>query len=237
MNRRKRRKYKRYKYLLFVVLIFLLFWQATKLYFQPTVIGYAKQKSIFYSSIVINNAIRDQVLNEMDVNKIVVLETQSSGHVTSVQVDTYEANKILAKVTEQIQNEIIAIENDENNDLRNLEIPLGVIFDNPYLSKYGPKLSVDLIPVGSIRTDIVSTVEPYGINNSLIEVNLETRVIFQVIIPFQKDEIEVVTHTPILVKIIHGEVPRYYYRGGGTYPLSPNNDDGYIDQETPNIEE
>lgn len=243
MRRRRRRKGSfRFKFkikLFFIIIIafVLLLWLLTRSYFQPTIISYAKQKSILYSSMLINNAIRDQILTQMDIDKLVIIDSNENGLVSSVQLNTYEANKMLAYVTEQIVKELLEIEKDRNSELNKLSVPLGVIFNNPIFSKYGPNIAIHLVPIGSVKTDIVSSVTPYGINNTLIEVILETTVTFQVIIPFQKDEINVVAHTPILVKVITGEVPRYYYQGGTSVPIPRIDDDnGNGDNDMDDIE-
>jgi sporulation protein YunB len=101
------------------------------------------------------------------------------------------------------------------------------MFDHPILNEVGPDLRINLQLVGSIKTDVISTVKPHGINNSLVEVVIETTVTFQVLIPFKQGEITVVTHTPLLIRMIQGDIPYYYYYSGGSGPNTtpPRHDD------------
>jgi len=190
---------------------------------------YAKQKSSYYASMLINDAISKQIVPNIDTNKIINLETKSNGYVTSVIVDVYQINLLISEMTNDIQTTLQEYQNDDNHDLNKLKVPFGAIFDNPLLVGLGPNLHINIRIIGSVHTDIVSTAKPYGINNSLIEVNILTKVRFQVAIPFQKDEIEVETHTPLLIKVIQGSVPHYYYIGGssgGVVNPPPNSDSG-----------
>lgn len=186
----------------------------TKIYLQSPLIVYAKQKSSFYASILINDAISKQIVPNIDTEKIINIDTSSSGQVTSVVVDVYQINLLITEMTKDIQRTLEEYENDKNHELHQLKIPLGVIFDNPLFAGLGPNLKINLRTIGTVYTDIVSSAKPFGINNSLIEVNILTRVRFQVAIPFQRDEIEVETMTPLLIKVIQGSVPYYYYIGG-----------------------
>ena len=227
--KRRRKRITVKKTLLFFILIFLLFIVLAKVYLRSPLIVYAKQKSSYYASMLINDAISKQIVPNIDTNKIINLETKSNGYVTSVIVDVYQINLLISEMTNDIQTTLQEYQNDDNHDLNKLKVPFGAIFDNPLLVGLGPNLHINIRIIGSVHTDIVSTAKPYGINNSLIEVNILTKVRFQVAIPFQKDEIEVETHTPLLIKVIQGSVPHYYYIGGssgGVVNPPPNSDSG-----------
>ena len=85
----------------------------------------------------------------------------------------------------------------------------------------GPNINIKIYPVGSVKCDVRSVIEEYGINNSVFRLEIEVRVAFAVVIPLQRDEIEVVSSIPIVVQIIQGEVPRYYFnsREGKFIPM------------------
>ncbi len=224
-HRRKKRKITYKKVILFLILLFLLLYIMTKIYLRSPLIAYAKQKSYYYSSVLINEAISNQIVPNIDTSKIIMMETKSNGIVSSVVVDVYQINLLISKMTKQIQDELLNLQNDKQNELNRLKIPVGVILDNPVFNNLGPNINISLRIIGSVYTDIASSVKPYGINNSLIEVVIKTKVRFQVAIPFQKDEILVETSTPLLIKIIQGSVPHYYYIGGNGSFSNPPHDD------------
>lgn len=225
---KKKRKSKRFiihKVTIFFLLFIMVLFLTSRLYFRPPIMAYAKQKSYYYASILINDAISKQIVPNIDTSKLILLNTKSNGYVSSVIVDMHQINDLLAKLTKEIQVNLLELESDESNQLHQLKMPIGVMFDNPILSRLGPDLSIKLKLVGSVLTDIVSSVEPYGINNSLIKIVIQTKVRFQVMIPFQRGEIEIVANTPLLLKIIQGDVPHYYYSGGtGSFSNPPKDD-------------
>lgn len=228
-RRRHRKRFTLKKGFVFILLVFCLFLILSKSYFRPPLMGYAKQKSYYYASFLINKSLSEQVVPNIDTSKIINMETRSNGYVTSVVVDVYQVNLLISKMTQQIQEELNQYQNDKNHELNNLKLPIGVMFDNPVLNNMGPSISIQLRTIGSVHTDILSSVKPYGINNSLIEVVIKTTIRFQVLIPFQKDEILVETNTPLLIKVIQGSVPHYYYTGGnGSFSNPPRDDSGDI---------
>lgn len=222
-RKRKNRRITYKKIILFLILIFLFCYVITNIYLRSPLIVYAKQKSYYYSSVLINDAISNQIVPNIDTSKIIMMETKSNGIVSSVIVDVYQINLLISKMTKQIQDELLVLQNDKQNELNRLKIPIGVILDNPIFNNLGPNVNISLRIIGSVQTDIASSVKPYGINNSLIEVVIKTKVRFQVAIPFQKDEILVETSTPLLIKIIQGSVPHYYFTGGnGSFSNPPH---------------
>lgn len=219
--KRKRKKITVKKLILFFTLIILLFLVLGKVYLRSPLIVYAKQKSTYYASLIINDAVSRQIVPNIDTDKIISLNTNNNGYITSVVVDVHQINLLISEMTKDIHKTLLEFQNDENHELHQLKIPFGAIFNNPLLIGLGPDLKINLRIIGSVHTDIISTAKPYGINNSLIEVSILTRVKFQVAIPFQRDEIDVETHTPLLIKVIQGRVPQYYYKGGSGVVIPP----------------
>lgn len=224
----KRRRKKRLtvkKILIFFSLLILLVLFLIKTYFRSPIIVYASEKAQFYASVVINDAVSTRIVPNINTDNIINIQTRSNGTVSGVIVDVHQVNLLIAQMAKEIQTHLINIQNDANHELHHLTIPLGMIFNNPYLSNFGPKLHIKLRMIGSVHTDVVSTAKAYGINNSLIEVSIKTTVKFQVAIPLQTEEITVTTHTPLLIKIIQGSIPNYYFVGGSGVVIPPIGDD------------
>ncbi|HEY8365432.1 MAG TPA: sporulation protein YunB [Haloplasmataceae bacterium] len=217
----KRRKITVKKILLFFAIIIFLFLFLVKAYFRSPLLVYAKQKAHLYASILINDAISTEIVPKIDTSNIISFEKKNNGYVTSVIVDVKQINMLISDMTKDIQKKLLTFQNDKHHELNNMKIPLGTIFDNPMLNNLGPNININMRMIGSVHTDISSTAKPFGINNSLIEVSIVTKVKFQVAIPFQKDEIVVENYTPLLIKVIQGSVPHYYYIGGSGYVVNP----------------
>ena len=87
-----------------------------------------------------------------------------------------------------------------------------IIISDTLFVNSGPMLKVEMYPVGSFASDIVTNIEEYGINNTLLTISIKIDIMFDTIIPLNKQTINVNCEVPILVQIIQGEVPTYYYQ-------------------------
>ena len=63
--------------------------------------------------------------------------------------------------------------------------------------------------VSNLKTEVTE----YGINNSLIEVYINVIVDVKMILPMYANTMQIVVVVPLAVKLIQGEVPKYYQRG------------------------
>lgn len=223
MKRKRRRKkfftLKR-KILLYTILVIGSMFTVTRLYFRGPVAYYATNKAKMYIGMIVNDAISKEVVPNINDNEIILLQSKSSGHVTSVMINVYQINHVLSKMTADIQQRI-------NREMfeEELKMPAGVMFNHPLLSDVGPDIAIKMRLIGNIKTDVVTRTQPYGINNSLMEVMIKTTVSFVVLIPFQQEEIIVDTYTPLFIKIIQGQVPQYYYSSNNGNFITPPRDE------------
>ena len=79
------------------------------------------------------------------------------------------------------------------------------------LSNLGPKIPVKINLDGDVITSLNTEVKDYGINNALIKISVNVKVYMNVIIPFKTEEIIIETNIPIVMRIVEGEIPSYYY--------------------------
>lgn len=62
-----------------------------------------------------------------------------------------------------------------------------------------------------MTSDIQTKVSNYGINNVFLEVIVYVEVSMQVLLPFASKTVQANTNIPIVMKIIEGNVPNFYY--------------------------
>lgn len=194
--------------LLTFVLLALLIINFVSGYFSDRVKTYIKQKAITQSSLIIANSINEEVLPSIDLNDLIYTVKSDNENIDSIYINTYQINNILAKTTNSITNQL---NNLDNYDLNNLELPLGIILSDVLFYDLGPSINIKIFPVGAVQTDVKSVIEEYGINNSIFRLEIEVKVSFAVVIPLQREEIDVTTSIPVVVQIIQGEVPRFYF--------------------------
>lgn len=204
--------------LLTFILVVLIIINFVSGYFSDRVNLYIKQKATTATSMIIAKTINDEVLPSIDLNNLINTVKSDNDKIDSIYINTYQVNNILAKTTTAIAEQINNLDDEE---LTNLELPLGIIISDVLFYDMGPNINIKIYPVGSVKCDVKSVIEEYGINNSIFRLEVEVKVNFAVVIPLQKDEIEVITSIPIVVQIIQGEVPRFYFnsKDGKIIPL------------------
>lgn len=215
--------YKRIKSLskgILIIVIILLIITFVSGYFSERVKIYIQQKTQLEASNLISSTIKNEVLPYIDLENMVKIIEGENNKVESIFVNTYCVNEITSAVSEYLGN---LVANLENTELNNLSLPLGIILSDTLFGNLGPLINIRIYPVGSITVDTVSTCEHYGINNSVLKIAVAVRVIFMTVIPLQKGEVEVTAEIPLIVQIIQGEVPRYYFSSKNSeyipYPL------------------
>lgn len=193
-------------FLFLFIIIFLISFISG--YFSSRVKLYIKQKATIFSSQIIASTISADVLPEIDLNNLVKTVYTDNENIDSLYINTYQINDILAKTTNAIANKLKTLDDEE---LNKLILPLGIVLSEVLFYDLGPSIKIKIYPVGAVKCDVKSVIEEYGINNSLFRLEIEVNVSFAVVVPMQKEEVEVTTAIPILVQIIQGEVPRYYF--------------------------
>ena len=195
----------------------------------PILMTYAEKKSKTLANSLITQAVNNQILTELDKEKLFIEKKDKNGNIISTDFDSGMVNQILNEISSYVETYIEELETGKVKKLklsRNLkeaygikntkngivyEIPSGIIFGNALLSNLGPKIPVRINMNGDVVTNIKTEVKDYGINNALIKVSVTVKVYMNVIIPFKTKEILVESDIPIVMRLIKGEVPSYYY--------------------------
>jgi sporulation protein YunB len=177
-------------------------------YFSKRVEVYIAQKARLEASRIIAEAISTSVLPNINLEGLVKTIGDET-EIKSIYINTQQINEIMAETTLTIQKELAQIE--KNKKLNNLVLPFSVIIGDFLLYKYGPDIYINIYPVSGIVCDVVTTFDNYGINNTLLEINIIVEITLATVVPLQKQEIPIQTKIPILVQVIQGKVPSYYY--------------------------
>ncbi len=195
----------------------------------PILMNYAESKAINLATLMITQAVNNEVFSKMDKDDLFLSEKDSNGNITSIDFNSITINKLLNMVTNYVQDYLQKIEDGDidnlgvsdsifsDYDIESLkngviyEIPSGVVFKNSLLSNLGPKIPVKMSLIGDVVSDIDTSITNYGINNALLKVTLKVQVNMQVLLPFSKKKAYAETNIPVALKLIQGTVPEMYY--------------------------
>lgn len=211
--------------IIFIILVFKVIDKKV----TPVFMGYAEAKATKIATLIITQAVNDKIFEVMDVEELIVTNKNTNGTVKEININPITVNKLLNMITNYVQEYLEKLEEGDidslgvsdsvfsNYDIHKLkegiiyEIPSGAVFNNTLLSNLGPKIPVRISLVGDVISDIETNISDYGINNALVEVIVRVDVSIKVILPFASKTVSVTTNIPIVMKIIEGEVPHYYY--------------------------
>ena len=172
----------------------------------PILIESAKKKSKTISNNIITKSVNDNVLKDMNKEEIFIEKRDNNGNVITTDFNSVILNQILNKITVSVEKDL-----RELNNKVSYRIPIGIIFNSSLLSNLGPKIPVKINLDGDVITSLNTEVKDYGINNALIKISVNVKVYMNVIIPFKTEEIIIEANIPIVMRIVEGEIPSYYY--------------------------
>ena len=223
-------------FVLAIIGMFLLF-KYIKNRIMPSLFEYGSLEAKKFSSIIINDAVDKYITDNIDIEKLFIVTSETNGEIKSVDFNTSLINKYLTKATKSIQKSLKYIEKGniekveyqadllDNYDEKALKngviyyLNSGFIFNNPIFANFGAQIPIKISLTGDVISNIQTEVTNYGINNALIKVYVNIKITENLILPFYDKEIEIETKVPIALKLVNGKVPNYY--GNLTAALPP----------------
>lgn len=205
----------------FILSLIIIRYFSTKL--EPALKYYLSTEVKRVLSLVINDTISNTT-NDIDINKIIVDSKNSN----AIDVNTKYVNQVLANINRDIEENLRLIEDGKINNLKKYfsslsdidyeELKGGVIYyissgnisGNVFTNNIGPKIPIKFAMAGHVTSKIDSKIREYGINNVLLEINVNVSVNMSVNIPFVTEEVKVETSMPLIIRVVEGEIPDYY---------------------------
>ncbi len=134
-------------------------------------------------------------------DEMVKIEKDSQGNIILMQADTAKLNYIASKLSTEC--------NAELSDMKNsaIKVPLGWMSDNSAFYSLGPKITVQVEPIGNIVTSYESKFESAGINQTRHKIYLNVDAKIKLKLPLKDQDTEVTTQIPVSDTIIVGKIP------------------------------
>lgn len=197
----------------FIILVFL----SNKV--MPFYMNYSEAEMKRVVTTVINKSVTEEVTNQLEVDSLFVLKKENDNTII-VDFDPVIVNRVMSKISDVVYNNLKLISKKDkltlekyNIDESYFYIPSGIIFNTTMLNNVGPRIPINLEIISSVNPNLKTEVTEYGINNSLIEVYINVIVDVKMILPMYANTMQIVVVLPLAVKLIQGEVPKYYQRG------------------------
>lgn len=194
-----------------------VFW-FVEAHLKPTLLAIAEARATVIATQTINNVINEKVSTTIDPQSLVSVRVDNRGRVVLMQPNTMEFNRLAADTTIKVQDALRKITEDK------IQIPLGQVFGSQIFASWGPRITVTVIPIGTVQVKVVDKFEQAGINQTRHSIYLTTSTQVRIVVPLVSKSVVVNTQVPVAEYIVVGEVPNTYVQF--PFPLPDTNGNG-----------
>lgn len=160
----------------------------------------------------IMNEESNNVLNNKEYKNIVSVVYDEKNNTSILKTDVVIINRISSDIALAIEKAF-----EEMKD-KKIEIPIGAITGNKYLSGFGPNININVIPTGNVLTEIKTEFEEQGINQTMYRIYLELKCKVNILTPYKTIDEEIVNQVLLVETLVVGNVPQTYYNIEDIYP-------------------
>lgn len=174
-------------------------------YFSEAVITIITTKAKIVSQEYIEKVIKEEIVSETDD-----LFYDSVSHdgilISSFNVD--KANKILSDTMSKLKN----ISQDFHNNIAfDVDVPASYLFIPSSYILPSVKINVETSGLLYYNVQLKSDIKEYGINSSLVSLNLVIDISYQVIVPLMFEIVDNSIEVPLALEVINGKVPEVLF--------------------------
>lgn len=154
-------------------------------------------------AVKVLNQSAEELLASGDVtyDSLMKVVTDGQEQVRLIQANTPEMNRLASKVSLLAQSKLL-----ERGD-QHVRVPLGSALGMTLFAGAGPKISVRVLPVGSVHAEFHTDFQTAGINQTRHRVSLILTAQVQLVLPTGSKKVEVSTQVAMAESIIVGDVP------------------------------
>lgn len=192
--------------LLALFLLFLLLLTVFERSLKPTIKEIAEAKARWAATEAVNQAIKVKIAESVDYHELISVQKDAGGRVVLMQPNIVRINQLASDTTLVINQTLEELADDR------FQIPLGQVLGSQLLANYGPRISVSIYPVGTVRTNVFDRFEEAGINQTRHRIYLNVICQVKVVVPLITSNVKVSEKVPITDTVIVGQVPEFYVK-------------------------
>ena len=185
---------------------------------RPYVISFAQARINSEVMRQINDGI-NEALATIQYDDIVHVTRDNENRIVMLKMDAPAMNAIADNAVDCVQQRIDAM------GMQKIGIPLGTIIGWSLFTGRGPRIQVNVQPVGSVYANFISYFEEAGINQTRHHVEMEMTAHISIVAPAGGGSITVKSSMPVAESILIGTVPQTYLwmgQNGKTLDFTPN---------------
>ncbi len=176
-------------------------------YFSTAIKAYTDSLIISYANEVIDEGVSEKVIKLLDGKSVLCESYDSTGKVTYAYLDVNTLNLVRSNVSMYLVDCVSEI--NDGKTFETIELPLGYFFGLNYFFSKSIKVPIDLEVIGNQKVEIEKNIESYGLNTTVLQINLAISLNIRSVIPFQNNIIETKINIPIALEILNNDIPYY----------------------------
>lgn len=136
---------------------------------HPVIMRYA----VSVAETTMLNSANEAILNTLEnvsYNDIAVLSNDENGYVTSLEINTYEVNKLKSEISNETSRLV------DSREFYDIKIPIGTFFGNDYLNGFGPRINFKMQMTSTAFVDFTHEFKSAGINQVLHIIKVEIKI-------------------------------------------------------------
>lgn len=161
--------------------------------------AYARAYSMALESI--NESVIEMIGDGLEYEQLIDITLDNDGHVSTLRSNSIMMSQIATRTALLAEERLNRLENQY------ISLPIGSALGVKFLAGAGPRVQIQIVPIGAVSATFSSTLDSAGINQTLHQVFLTLRATVRLIMPTGSQVVEVVGSLPVAENIIVGLVP------------------------------
>lgn len=172
---------------------------------NPVIKNYTKSKINALTEQVLNIAVSNVINASINYDNIINIAYTTAGEIAYFNANQYVINTITREVVKNAQEQMLSL-GDEG-----VGVPLGTFTGISLFNGRGPKIKLQMLPVGIVASNFDSVFTNVGINNTLHQLFLNISAKVELILPLKNCLVTVDQSVLLCEAIIVGKVPEVYF--------------------------
>lgn len=207
--RRRWKKKTKVKAVICALLVFLIL---TLVYYFavvcPAVVALSQEKIRSIATQTISEVVGEVLTNgNYTYDELVEVTYSSENKISQISTNSTQVNLLVREVTAKVQ------ERFDQLDSAQVVVNLGSFTGIPFLFGYGPEITLNLVPIGTVQTNFETKFLSAGINQTLHSLYFDVNAILGLILPGSTQNFDTNLQVLICESVIVGEIPSIYLQG------------------------
>lgn len=168
----------------------------------------AKQGQVIFSNAANEAVIEEISKKDYYYSDLIKVEHGENGKVLAITTDTCKVNTLKSAVAIAVQRKL------SEKKYNRIKIPIGTLTETELLNGKGPNVTLNIYLSGSVATELNSTFESAGINQTKHQLMLVFRANFYAVLPGYPNHTTSDTNVIVAETIIVGDVPNFFANVG-----------------------